>query len=147
MVRERIGLQDAREVLETAKTVAVVGVSASPEKPAHYVPDYLHQHGYRIIPVNATLEGQTMFDEPVRATLASIQEPVDVVDMFRRAEHLEGHLDDILAMNPRPKLVWLQLGIRNDEFAHKLLEAGIEVVQDRCMLADHRNLGLGRTQA
>jgi hypothetical protein len=147
MVRERIGLQDAREVLETARTVAVVGVSASPEKPAHYVPEYLHQHGYRVIPVNVTLEGQMLFDEPVRGTLASIREPVDVVDMFRRAEHLEDHLDDILAMHPRPKLVWLQLGIRNDEFARKLLEAGIEVVQDRCMLMDHHNLGLGRVQA
>ncbi len=147
MVRERNALQDVREALETAQTVAVVGVSASPEKPAHYVPEYLHQHGYRVIPVNATLEGQTLFDEPVRGTLASIQEPVDVVNMFRRAEHLEAHLDDILAMNPRPKLVWVQLGIRNDEFARKLLEADIEVIQDRCMMMDHRHLGLGRVQA
>jgi predicted CoA-binding protein len=147
MVKERIGLQDAREVLETARTVAVVGVSVSPEKPAHYVPEYLYQYGYRIIGVNPKLEGQTMFGESVRGTLASIQEPVDVVEMFRRAEHLKGHLDDILAMNPRPKLVWVQLGIRNDEFARKLLEAGIEVVQDRCMLADHRHLSLGRPQS
>jgi predicted CoA-binding protein len=140
--RERIGIDDVREVLETAKTVAVVGVSAAPEKPAHYVPEYLHRHGYRIIPVNASMAGQTVFGEIVRSSLAEIAQPVDVVDMFRRAEHLGGHLEDILAMNPKPKLVWLQLGIRNDDFTQKLLEAGIEVVQDRCMLADHRNLRL-----
>ena len=140
--RERIGIEDARQVLETARTIAVVGVNANPEKPAHYVPDYMHQHGYRIIPVNASMPGQTIFGEPVRSSLQEIAEPVDVVDMFRRAEHLEGHLADILAMNPRPKLVWLQLGIRNDAFAQKLLDAGIEVVQDRCLLADHRKLGL-----
>ncbi len=139
---ERIGIENVQEVLETAKTVAVVGVSANQEKPAHYVPEYLHQHGYRVIPVNSSLAGQTLFDESVRGNLAEIRQPVDVVDMFRRAEHLDGHLEDILAMNPRPKLVWLQLGIRNDEFAVKLLEAGIEVVQDRCMLADHKNLHL-----
>jgi uncharacterized protein len=140
--KERIGIENVQEVLETAKTVAVVGVSANPEKPAHYVPEYLHQHGYQIIPVNASMTGQTLFGEPVRGSLTEIAQPVDVVDMFRRAEHLDGHLEDILAMNPRPKLVWLQLGIRNDDFALKLLEAGIEVVQDRCMLADHKNLHL-----
>ena len=139
---ERIGIENVQEVLETAKTIAVVGVSANPEKPAHYVPEYLDQHGYRIIPVNSSMAGQTLFGEPVRGSLAEIGQPVDVVDMFRRAEHLEGHLEDILAMNPKPKLVWLQLGIRNDDFALKLLEAGIEVVQDRCMLADHKNLHL-----
>jgi uncharacterized protein len=139
---ERIGIENVQEVLETAKTIAVVGVSASAEKPAHYVPEYLHQHGYHIIPVNSSIAGQTLFGEPVRSSLAEIRQPVDVVDMFRRAEHLDGHLEDILAMNPRPKLVWLQLGIRNDDFALKLLEAGIEVVQDRCMLADHKRLHL-----
>jgi uncharacterized protein len=139
---ERIGIENVQEVLETARTVAVVGVSANAEKPAHYVPEYLHQHGYRIIPVNASMAGQTLFGEPVRGSLAEIKQPVDVVDVFRRAEHLDGHLEDILAMNPRPKLVWLQLGIRNDDFAKKLLEAGIEVVQDRCMLADHKRLHL-----
>ncbi len=139
---ERIGIENVQGVLETAKTVAVVGVSANPEKPAHYVPEYLHQRGYRIIPVNSSMAGQTLFGEPVRESLAEIKQAVDVVDMFRRAENLDGHLQDILAMNPRPKLVWLQLGIRNDEFAVKLLEAGIEVVQDRCMLADHKRLHL-----
>ena len=139
---QHIGLAAVKHILETARTVAVLGVSASPEKPAHYVPLYAVQHGYHVIPVNPLLAGQTLFGEPVRSSLAEVGEAVDIVDVFRRAELLPDHLGDILAMTPRPKLVWLQLGIRNDEFAQKLLEAGIEVVQDRCLLADHRALGL-----
>jgi hypothetical protein len=135
-------LQSVKPVLETARVVAVLGASASPDKPAHYVPKYAADKGYRVIPVNPGLEGQELFGEPVRPSLAAIGEPVDIVDVFRRPEVLDTHLDDILAMNPRPKLVWLQLGIRNDDFAAKLFEAGIEVIQDRCLLADHRALGL-----
>jgi uncharacterized protein len=142
-MRERVGLSEVREVLETAKTIAVLGVSATPEKPAHYVAQYMLESGYTILPVNASLLGQTMFGQPVRATLSELGQPVDIVDMFRRAEHLEQHFEDILAMKPRPKLVWLQLGIRHQEFADKLLAAGIEVVQDRCLMADHHNLRLG----
>ena len=139
---QHIGLAAVKPVLETARTVAVLGVSATTDKPAHYVPLYAVQHGYHVIPVNPLLAGQTLFGEPVRSSLAEVSEAVDIVDVFRRAEALPDHLEDILAMTPRPKLVWLQLGIRNDEFAQKLLEAGIEVVQDRCLLADHRTLGL-----
>jgi uncharacterized protein len=141
-MRERIGLEGVKEVLESAKTIAVLGVSANADKPAHYVPQYMFLHGYTILPVNASLVGQTLFDQPVTATLAELKQPIDIVDMFRRSEFLESHLEDILAMRPLPKLVWLQLGIRNDEFTAKLLKAGIEVVQDRCLLADHRNLRL-----
>ncbi|MFN3266007.1 MAG: CoA-binding protein [Deinococcales bacterium] len=141
-MRERIGLAQVREVLENAKTIAVLGVSASPEKPAHYVPQYMLESGYRIFPVNVRLLGQTMFGQPVRGTLSELGIAIDIVDMFRRSEHLDSHLEDILAMQPRPKLVWFQLGIRNQEFAQKLLEAGIEVVQDRCLMADHHNLRL-----
>ena len=142
MTIERRDLASVKPVLETARTIAVLGVSSNPDKPAHYVPLYATQHGYRVIPVNLLLAGQNLFGEPVRSSLAEIGEAVDIVDVFRRAELLPDHLGDILAMNPRPKLVWLQLGIRNDDFARKLLEAGIEVVQDRCLLADHRALGL-----
>lgn len=135
-------LQSVKPVLQRASVVAVLGASASPDKPAHYVPAYAAGKGYRVIPVNPGLEGQTLFGEPVRARLADIGQAVDIVDVFRRPELLPGHLEDILGMNPRPALVWLQLGIRNDDFAARLLEAGIEVVQDRCLLADHRALGL-----
>jgi uncharacterized protein len=141
-MHERQGLSQVREVLESAKTIAVVGVSATPEKPAHYVPQYMLESGYTIVPVNASLVGQTLFGQPVHATLSELKQPIDIVDIFRRAEHLDSHLEDILSMNPRPTLVWLQLGIRHQEFTEKLLAAGIKVVQDRCLMADHHNLRL-----
>jgi uncharacterized protein len=141
-MRERIGLEGVKPVLEAAKTIAVLGVSANADKPAHYVPQYMFLHGYTVLPVNGSMVGQVMFDQPVTATLAELKQPIDIVNMFRRSEFLESHLEDILAMRPQPKLVWLQLGIRNDEFITTLINAGIEVVQDRCLLADHKNLRL-----
>ncbi len=141
-MRERNGLTQVKEILESAKTIAVLGVSANTDKPANYVPQYMFERGYTVLPVNALLVGQTLFDQPVTATLAELKQPIDVVDMFRRSEFLESHLEDILAMRPLPKLVWLQLGIRSDDFTANLLEAGIEVVQDRCLLADYKNLHL-----
>lgn len=132
-----------REILAGSPTVAVLGVHQTPEKAAYYVPDYLHDEGYRILGVNPGLQGKTMFGEPVRATLAELTEPVDIVDVFRRPEAIMAHVEDILAMKPRPRVVWFQLGIRNDDAAHILEAAGITVVQNRCMLADHQRLGLG----
>jgi uncharacterized protein len=135
-------LQDVKPALEATKRIAVIGVSASPEKPAHYVPEYMLENGYEIVPVNASMAGQDMFGQTVCSSLSEIEGAVDMVDMFRRSEHLDGHLEDILALNPRPKFVWLQLGIRNDEFAAQLEAVGIEVIQDRCLMADHHNLRL-----
>jgi uncharacterized protein len=135
-------LEDVKSILETSHRIAVIGVSASPEKPAHYVPEYMLENGYEIVPVNASLANQELFGQTVRSSLSEIDGAVDMVDMFRRSEHLDGHLEDILAMNPRPKYVWLQLGIRNDEFAAQLEAVGIEVIQDRCLMADHHNLRL-----
>lgn len=132
------------EALRSARTIAVLGAHHDAIRAACYVPDYLRAQGYRIFPVNPALAGTTLWGEPVRATLASILAPVDIVDVFRRPDLLPGHLDDILAMSPRPRIVWLQLGIRNDAFARDLSAAGIDVVQDRCTLADHRALGIGR---
>lgn len=132
-----------REILTTSPTIAVLGVHREPERAAYYVPEYLHDEGYRIIGVNPQLRGTELFGEPVRATLAEIAEPVDLVDVFRRAELIPQHVEDILAMQPRPKVVWFQLGIRNDDVAHILEAAGITVIQNRCTLADHQRLGLG----
>jgi uncharacterized protein len=133
---------DIRAVLETARTVAVLGAHEEPSRPAFYVPDYLRNQGYRVLPVNPAIAGNVLWGHTVRATLREIGEPVDIVDVFRRCEALPAHLDDILAMDPRPRVVWLQLGIRNDAFASRLLAAGIGVVQDRCTLADHRRMGI-----
>lgn len=131
---------DLRRVLAGARTVAVLGAHPDASRPAHYVPDYLHAKGYRVIPVNAAAVGKTLFGEVVRASLVELAEPVDIVDVFRRADKLDEHVPEILGMVPRPKLVWLQQGIRNDAFAARMIAEGIEVVQDRCTLAEHRRL-------
>jgi predicted CoA-binding protein len=132
-----------REILTTSPTVAVLGIHHEPEKAAFYVPEYLHDEGYRIIGVNPVLAGEELFGVAVKNTLAEIDEPVDLVDVFRRAELIPAHVEDILAMSPRPKVVWFQLGIRNEDVAHILEAAGITVVQNHCTLADHQRLGLG----
>ncbi len=132
-----------RAILTTSPTVAVLGIHREPEKAAYYVPEYLHDEGYRILGVNPRFLGEPLFGEPVRATLAEIDEPVDLVDVFRRSTAVPEHVEDILAMKPRPKVVWFQLGIKNDETARILEAAGITVVQNRCMLADHQRLALG----
>lgn len=132
-----------REILTGSPTIAVLGVHREPEKAAFYVPEYLHDEGYRVIGVNPRFAGETLFGEQVRATLASIDEPVDLVDVFRTPTAIPAHIPELLAMQPLPKVVWFQLGIRNDEAAAALTARGITVVQNRCTLADHQRLGLG----
>jgi predicted CoA-binding protein len=132
-----------RELLTTSPTIAVLGIHNQPEKAAFYVPEYLHEEGYRIIGVNPLLAGEQLFGEPVRKTLSEIDVPVDLVDVFRRSELIPQHVEDLLAMSPRPKVVWFQLGIRNEDVARVLEASGITVVQNHCTLADHQRLGLG----
>jgi hypothetical protein len=133
-----------RRVLQDTRTVAVLGAKSGRSEPAHYVPAYLQQRGYRIVPVNPMLAGQTILGETVLASLAALTEPVDLVDVFRRPEFLPGHAREILALPWRPRTVWFQLGIRHDGAAAELAAAGIDVVQDRCMMPEHRRLMSGR---
>lgn len=127
-----------RDYLKSAKTVAVLGASSDPERAGFYIPQRLHQVGYRIIPVNPNHGGEELWGEKVRASLSEIAEPVDILDVFRRPEALMGHLDEIVRL--KPGLVWLQSGIRNPAFAEKLEAAGIPVVQDACLAVAHRVL-------
>ncbi|MFC4456640.1 CoA-binding protein [Deinococcus sonorensis] len=131
---------DVVEVLRSSHVVAVVGFHRDPMKPAYYVPEYLYRQGYTVLPVNPALSarGEQYFGHPAVATLAQLQTPVDVVEIFRRSDKVHEHLDDILSMQPLPKVVWMQQGIRDDQVARALTEHGIAVIQDRCMLADHR---------
>lgn len=129
---------ELRRALEEARTIAVVGIKDTPSEDAYRVPRYLKEQGYRILPVNPKLEralGQRAY-----ASLSQIDEPVDVVDLFRAPDHIPAHVDEILAMSPRPKVVWMQLGIVHGGAAATLRAAGIEVVQDRCIMVDHRRL-------
>ncbi|GGR90779.1 CoA-binding protein [Deinococcus sedimenti] len=131
-----------RQILTDHKVIAVVGFHHDAMKPAYYVPEYMHRQGYTIIPVNPALaaRGESFFGHKAVATLAEITTPVDIVDVFRRSDKVREHLPDILAMTTPPKVVWLQLGIRDDATARELAARGIDVVQDRCLLADHRAL-------
>ncbi|GAA5532292.1 CoA-binding protein [Deinococcus aluminii] len=134
--------RDVVRVLKENKVIAVVGFHHDPMKPAYYVPEYMHRQGYTIIPVNPALaaRSQSFFGHRAVATLAEITVPVDVVEIFRRSDKVRDHLNDILNMRPPPKVVWMQLGIRDEATARALTQHGIDVIQDRCMLADHRAL-------
>jgi len=127
-------------ILREARTVAVLGVKADAAEPAYYVPAYLAARGYRLRPVNPTLAGRRVLDEAVVATLAELAGPVDVIDVFRRPEFLPAHAAEIVRLPWRPAAVWFQLGIRNDAAAETLARSGIRVVQDRCMMPEHRRL-------
>ena len=127
-------------ILTDLRTVAVLGAKADPRQPAHFVPAYLKTHGYRVLPVNPTFAGVRVFGETVVSTLADLREPVDIVEIFRRPEHLPGHAAEILRLPSLPAVVWFQLGIRHDGAARELAEAGIRVVQDRCMMPEHGRL-------
>lgn len=130
-------------ILRSCPRVAVLGAHDESWRAAFYVPQYLFEQGYTVYPVNPSMVGRSLWGQPIRARLADIPTPVDMVDVFRRPDALMGHVNDLLAMQPLPKVVWLQLGVRLDGFARVLQEAGVEVVQDRCTLADHKRLGLG----
>ncbi|HEY1181838.1 MAG TPA: CoA-binding protein [Rhodocyclaceae bacterium] len=127
---------DLKRLFETVRTIAVVGCSPKPERPGHYVAKYLQDLGYRVIPVNP---GQTeILGEKCYASLRDIPEPVDMVDCFRRAEDIPPVVEDAIAIGA--KFVWMQLGIVNDAAAQRAIDAGIEVVMDRCPKIDYPRL-------
>jgi len=127
-------------ILREARTIAVLGAKGETTQPAYYVPAFLKARGYRVLPVNPTRSGERILGEPVVATLADLPQPADVVEVFRRPQFLPGHAAEIVRLGWRPSVVWFQLGIRNDAAAEALARAGIRVVQDRCMMPEHRRL-------
>ncbi|WP_435363689.1 CoA-binding protein [Haloarchaeobius sp. DYHT-AS-18] len=125
-----------REVLEY-DTIAVVGCSNSPGKAAHDIPKYLQSHGYRIVPVNPFAD--EILGEPTYDSLADVEAEIDVVDVFRPSEEVAGIVDEALARDD-VKVIWTQLGIRDDDAAKKAEDAGIQFVQDKCMKVEHARL-------
>lgn len=128
-----------RAILAQTKIIAVLGIKteAQADQAAYYVPRYLQSAGFEVIPVPVYYpEATQILGRKVYRKLADIPGPVDLVNVFRRPNDVPPHVADILAKKPRA--VWMQLGIRNDEAALKLAEAGIQVVQDRCIMVDHR---------
>jgi predicted CoA-binding protein len=129
---------ELRQILLETRSIAVVGIKAKPSEDAFRVPQYLQQQGYRIVPVSPKLE--SVLGEPAVTGLDQAPAPIDLVNLFRASDHIPGHADEILAMSPRPRAVWMQLGIRHEAAAARLRAAGIQVVQDRCIMVDHRRL-------
>lgn len=127
-----------RELLERVESIAVLGAKAGPEDDAFRVPRYLQAHGFRVLPVNPKL--RELLGERAWEDLAALPETPDLVNVFRAPSHIPGHVDEILRLDPLPKGVWLQLGIRHDEAAERLRRAGIQVVQDRCLMVEHARL-------
>ena len=130
-----------RELLAGTRTIAVLGIKTERQagQPAFYVPSYLDSAGFDVIPVPVYYPQVThILGRKVYRTLAEIPFEVDLVNIFRRPEDIPPHLEDILTK--RPKAVWMQSGIRHNAVAERLAEAGIKVVQDRCLMVDHRRL-------
>lgn len=131
---------DIRALLERSHTVAVLGIKPDPAQPAYYVPAYAQKAGYRIIPVPVYYpEMVEVLGEPVYRALVDVPGDIDIVDVFRRPGDIPKHVDDIIAKGPRA--VWFQLGIRNDAAAETFARAGIDVVQDLCLLVELRRIG------
>jgi hypothetical protein len=129
-----------RELLERTHRIAVLGIKPDPDQPAHYVPEYAERAGYEIVPVPVYYKELTeMLGKKVYRKLTDVPGAVDMINVFRRPKDIPPHVDDIIAK--KPKSVWFQLGIRNDEAAERLARAGIDVVQDHCLLVELRRIG------
>ncbi|ASJ55546.1 CoA-binding protein [Brevibacillus formosus] len=133
-----------RQLLEDAKTIAVVGLSNKPDRTSYMVSQAMQNAGYKIIPVNPVIAGETVLGEKVLASLSEIEQPVDIVDVFRRSEDMMPVAQDALKMQNKPKVFWMQQGIANEEAAKLVADQGIEVVQDMCIKVDHALLRVGK---
>lgn len=131
---------DIARLLETTRTIALVGASDRPDRAAFEVMGMLIAHGYRVIPVNPQLAGQTIHGQTVVATLADIVEPIDLVDVFRRSTFVAEVVEDAIAVGA--KAVWTQLGVIDPAAATRAEAAGLQVVMDRCPKIEIRRLGL-----
>jgi predicted CoA-binding protein len=129
-----------RGILNTVKTIAMVGVSPKDNRPSYFAFKYLLERGYRMIPVNPGQAGKELLGQKVYARLADIPEPVDMVDIFRASQHALPVVDEALAMQPKPAVIWMQLSVRNDEAAAKAEAAGLKVVMDRCPKIEYGRL-------
>jgi predicted CoA-binding protein len=132
--------EQIKTLLENTHRIAVLGIKPDPDQPAYYVPEHAEGVGYEIVPVPVYYKELTeMMGKPVYRTISAIPGPIDMVNVFRRPKDIPAHVDDIIAK--KPKSVWFQLGIRNDEAAEQLARAGIDVVQDHCLLVELRRIG------
>lgn len=132
--------EDIRALLCEVKSVAVVGASMNPARASNIVFKYLLAKGYRAYPVNPAYAGQQILGRTVYADLADVPEPIDKVDIFRRADAIPALVDEALALDPKPKAIWLQLGLRDDVAAARAEAEGLRVIMDRCVKIEYGRL-------
>ena len=131
-----------RDILQAARTIAVVGLSPKPTRPSHGVARYLRDAGYQIVPVNpghSTILGEKSYPT---LTAAAADHTIDIVDVFRRSEFVGAIVDEAIGLQSPPRLIWLQLGVVDDAAQARAQAAGIPCVMDRCLMVDHRALGV-----
>ena len=129
-----------RGILNTVKTIAMVGVSANTSRPSYFAFKYLLERGYSMIPINPGLAGQELLGCRVYGKLAEVPEPIDMVDIFRASGYAWTIVEEALALSPRPQVIWMQLGIRNDEAAVLAEQSGLKVVMNRCPKIEYGRL-------
>jgi uncharacterized protein len=129
-----------RGILNTVKTIAMVGFSPKENRPSYFVFKYLTERGYRVIPVNPGHAGKEALGRKIYAKLADIPEPIDMVDIFRGSEFALGIVKEALALNPKPQVIWMQLTVRNDEAGKLAEDAGLKVVMNRCPKIEYGRL-------
>ena len=129
-----------RAILNTVKTIAMVGLSPKDNRPSYFAFKYLLERGYRVIPVNPGQAGEEVLGQKVYAKLADIPEPIDMVDVFRAPQYAPAIVAEALALKPRPRVIWMQLGIRNDAAAKLAEDAGLKVIMNRCPKIEYGRL-------
>ena len=129
-----------RGILNTVKTIAMVGISPKSNRPSYFAFKYLMERGYRMIPVNPGQAGHDILGQKVYAKLADIPEPVDMIDIFRNPQYALGIVNEALALKPRPAVIWMQIGVRNDEAARLAEDNGLKVVMNRCPKIEYGRL-------
>jgi predicted CoA-binding protein len=129
-----------RSVLSNVKTIAMVGASNNPARPSFFVLKYLMGRGYRVIAINPGLPGKDIEGAPIYATLADVPERIDMVDIFRNSEAAGAIVDEALLLSPLPKVIWMQLSVRNDEAAARAEARGVTVIMNRCPKIEYGRL-------
>ncbi len=140
MTHDRYDDNYIRGILNTVKTIAMVGASPVNVRPSYFAFKYLSERGYDMIPVNPGHVGKSLLGKPFVASLRDIERPIDMVDIFRNSDHIVPVVDEALQLSPLPKVIWMQLGARNDEAAAKAEALGLKVVMNRCPKIEYGRL-------
>ena len=142
MTREQYDDQEIIELLQSTRRIAVIGASPNPDRHSHRVMAYMQRNGYRVLPVNPVVVGKEILGESVYASLADVPGPVDMVDVFRRADAIPDVADEVLAAkdNKDIRCLWLQLDLYNDDVARRIRAAGLKVIMDRCLKVEYGRL-------